>query len=54
MTEEKTDASIVALEKYIENAPNDKGILRILWKAYYKKGDTEKANQYKARLDAAK
>ena len=54
LTEEKTNASIVALEKYIESAPDDKGILRILWKSYYKKGDTEKAKQYKARLDAAK
>ena len=51
--DEKMDAAIIALEKYIESEPNDKGILRILWKAHHKKGNAEKAKEYKARLDAA-
>jgi DNA-binding SARP family transcriptional activator len=53
MAEQKMDSAISALEKYIESEPNDKGILRILWKAYHKKGNAEKAKEYKARLDAA-
>lgn len=53
MADTKMDAAISALEKYIESEPDDKGILRILWKAYHKKGNAEKAKEYKARLEAA-
>lgn len=44
--------AIEALEKYIEAEPNDKAVLDILYKAYHKQGDTEKAKEYKARRDA--
>ena len=50
--EEKMSGAIVELEKYIENEPNDKGVLKIIYKAYHKQGNSEKAAEYKARLDA--
>lgn len=42
------------LEKYIETKPNEKTVLEILYKTYYRLGDTEKANLYKKRADAIK
>lgn len=42
------------LEKYIEKNPNEKSVLEILFKTYYRLGDTEKANLYKKRADAIK
>jgi tetratricopeptide (TPR) repeat protein len=42
------------LEKYVEKNPNDKTVLEILYKTYYRLGDTEKAAQFKKRADAIK
>jgi tetratricopeptide (TPR) repeat protein len=42
------------LEKYVEKNPNEKSVLEILYKTYYRLGDTEKANLYKKRADAIK
>ena len=42
------------LEKYVEKNPNEKTVLEILYKTYYRLGDTEKANLYKKRADAIK
>jgi tetratricopeptide (TPR) repeat protein len=40
------------LEKYVEKNPNEKTVLEILYKTYYRLGDTEKAAQFKKRADA--
>jgi tetratricopeptide (TPR) repeat protein len=53
MMDDKMDGAVAALEAYIEHEPNDKNVLKILWKAYHKKENTEKAKEYKARYDAA-
>lgn len=50
--EEKVEGAIKYLELYIESEPNDKPVLDILSKAYYKQGNTEKAMEYKKRVDA--
>jgi len=50
--DEKMSGAISALEKYIESDPKDKEVLKILFKAYRKQGNDEKAAEYKARLDA--
>jgi len=42
------------LEKYVEKNANDKTVLEILYKTYYRLGDTEKAAQFKKRADAIK
>jgi Tfp pilus assembly protein PilF len=42
------------LEKYVEKNPNDKTVLEILYKTYYRLGDTEKAAQFKKRADSIK
>lgn len=42
------------LEKYVEKNPNEKTVLEILYKTYYRLGDTEKAAQFKKRADAIK
>lgn len=46
--------SLNVLEKYIENNPNDKDILGIIYKTHYKLGNAEKGKEYKARFDAIK
>lgn len=42
------------LEKYVEKNPNEKTVLEILYKTYYRLGDSEKAAQFKKRADAIK
>jgi tetratricopeptide (TPR) repeat protein len=42
------------LEKYVEKNASDKTVLEILYKTYYRLGDTEKAAQFKKRADAIK
>jgi tetratricopeptide (TPR) repeat protein len=42
------------LEKYVDKNPNEKTVLEILYKTYYRLGDTEKAAQFKKRADAIK
>jgi len=46
--------AIVVLEKYIEKNPNEKPVLDILYKVHYKLENTDKAMEYKKRLDALK
>lgn len=49
---ELLNKSIVVLEKYIEINPTDKDVLGIIYKTYYKLGNSEKGKAYKARYDA--
>jgi tetratricopeptide (TPR) repeat protein len=42
------------LEKYVEKNPNDKTVLEILYKTYFRLGDSEKAMSYKKRAEAIK
>ena len=42
------------LEKYVEKNPNEKTVLEILFKTYYRLGETEKAAQFKKRAEAIK
>jgi tetratricopeptide (TPR) repeat protein len=42
------------LEKYVEKNPNEKTVLEILYKTYYRLGNTEKAVQFKKLADAIK
>lgn len=51
-SDEKMKGSIDALETYIKSDPNDKNVLQILYKAYHKQGNSEKASEYKKRYDA--
>lgn len=46
--------AITVLEKYIEKNPNDKAVLDILYKTYYKLENYEKADEYKKRAAAIK
>jgi tetratricopeptide (TPR) repeat protein len=46
--------AIIVLEKYIEKNPNEKAVLDILYKVHYKLENTDKAMEYKKRLDALK
>jgi Tfp pilus assembly protein PilF len=46
--------AIVVLEKYIDKNPNEKPVLDILYKVHYKLENTDKAMEYKKRLDALK
>jgi tetratricopeptide (TPR) repeat protein len=50
---ELLNKSIVVLEKYIEINPTDKDVLGIIYKTYYKLGNSEKGKAYKARYDAS-
>lgn len=50
--DKKMEDAIKYLEMYIENEPNDKAVLNILYKAHHKQGNTEKAATFKARYDA--
>lgn len=50
--DEKLADAVKYLEMYIESEPNDKPVLNILYKAYYKMENTEKALEYKKRYDA--
>lgn len=52
LSSEKMSGAIKYLEQYLETSPNEKAILDILYKAYYKSGDSEKAMEYKKRLDS--
>lgn len=52
LSAEKMTGAIKYLEQYLETSPNEKAILDILYKAYYKSGDSEKAMEYKKRLDS--
>ena len=53
-SETKMKGAIEVLEKYIEKDPENKAILDILYRAYYKSGNSEKALEYKRKLDALK
>lgn len=53
-SEAKMNGAIEVLEKYIEKDPENKAILDILYRAYYKSGNSAKALEYKKRLDALK
>lgn len=44
----------LVLEKYIEKNPNEKVVLEILYKTFYRLGEIEKANLYKKRAEAIK
>lgn len=44
----------LVLEKYIEKNPNEKVVLEILYKTFYRLGEVEKANIYKKRAEAIK
>lgn len=44
----------LVLEKYIEKNPNEKVVLEILYKTFYRLGEVEKANLYKKRAEAIK
>ncbi len=46
--------ALVVLEKYIEKNPNEKAVLDILYKTHYKLGNSEKAAEYKKRMEAIK
>jgi tetratricopeptide (TPR) repeat protein len=46
--------ALVVLEKYIEKNPNEKPVLDILYKTHYKLGNSEKAAEYKKRMEAIK
>jgi len=46
--------SLIVLERYIEKNPNEKAVLDILYKTHYKLGNSEKAAEYKKRVDAIK
>lgn len=54
LSEAKMNGAIEVLEKYIEKDPENKAILDILYRAYYKSGNSAKALEYKKRLDALK
>lgn len=43
--------AIVPLEQYIEKNPNDKAVLNILFQLYRSLGETDKAMEYKKRMD---
>jgi tetratricopeptide (TPR) repeat protein len=46
--------SLIILEKYIAINPNEKEVLEILWKSYYKIGDDVKSAEYKKRAQEIK
>ena len=46
--------SLIVLEKYILINPNEKAVLEILWKSYYKLGDDVKSAEYKKRAQDIK
>jgi tetratricopeptide (TPR) repeat protein len=46
--------SLELLEKYIAVNPLDKTVLEILWSTYLKLGNSEKASEYKKRIEALK
>ena len=52
LAEAKMSGALEVLEQYITKDPNNKGILDILYKGYYKSGNKEKSDEYKARLEA--
>ncbi len=52
LSDQKMDKSLSVLEKYIVNDPNNKAILTILYQANHKRGNSEKALEYKKRLDS--
>lgn len=54
LSESKMNGAIEVLEKYIEKDPENKAILDILYRAYYKSGNSEKALEYKKRMEAIK
>lgn len=51
-SEDKMNGAVETLEQYLEKDPNNKAILDILYRAYYKSGNNEKAMEYKKRHDA--
>jgi len=53
-SKEILNRSIIVLEKYIEKNPNEKAVLDILYKTHYKLGNSEKAAEYKKRVEALK
>ena len=52
LSSEKMDGALEVLEQYIANNANDKAVLTILYQAHHKKGNSEKAMEYKKRADA--
>ena len=53
-SKEVLNRALIVLEKYIEKNPNEKSVLDILYKTHYKLGNTEKAAEYKKRMEAIK
>jgi tetratricopeptide (TPR) repeat protein len=53
-SEDLLKKSLSVLEKYIESNPTDKDVLGILYKTYFKLGNSEKGKEYKTRYDAQK
>jgi tetratricopeptide (TPR) repeat protein len=51
-SEDLLKKSLSVLEKYIEINPTDKDVLGILYKTYFKLGDSEKGKEYKTRYEA--
>ena len=53
-SEETLNRALVVLEKYILINPNEKAVLDILWKSYYKLGNDVKSAEYKKRAQEIK
>lgn len=53
-SEETLNRALVVLEKYILINPNEKAVLEILWKSYYKLGNEVKSAEYKKRAQEIK
>ena len=53
-SEETLNRALVVLEKYIIINPNEKAVLEILWKSYYKLGNEVKSAEYKKRAQEIK
>ena len=53
-SEETLNRALVVLEKYILINPNEKAVLEILWKSYYKLGNDVKSAEYKKRAQEIK
>lgn len=53
-SKEVLNRALIVLEKYIEKNPNEKSVLDIMYKTHYKLGNTEKAAEYKKRMEAIK
>lgn len=52
-SEELFKKALIPLEKYIQADPKNKSVLQILYQIHYNLGNSEKALEYKKRMDAA-